>query len=248
MQGLVDLHHHLVWDMDDGAQTFDESVQMLHRAVQQGVCCVAATCHVDPGYHAFDLQTYHHRLNELRSYAAARQLSVQIVSAAEVFYSSVMPRLLQQGAVPPLGDSWHVLVEFSPHVAYETLCRAAVHIANAGYTMVLAHAERYRCLYWGSRLGRLREEYHVCIQINSHTLMDAGKGLRARWIRKIMQEGWVDIVASDAHNLEQRACNLGECADWLAAQWGVETARRLLIEHPTAILMEKRNLNQRKNA
>lgn len=247
MQGLVDLHHHLVWGMDDGAQTFEESAQMLHRAVQQGVCCLAATSHMDPGHSAFDLQKYQLRLNQLQTYAAAQRLPVQIIPAAEVFYSSMMHHLLRQGKVPPLGDSWHVLVEFSPRVSYETLCRAAVHIANAGYTMVLAHAERYRCLYWGSRLGRLREEYHVCVQINSCTLLNDKKPFRGRWIRKIMKEGWVDIVASDAHNLEQRSCTLGECAARLAAEWGPQTARKLLIDNPTAILMEKSNLMRRKN-
>lgn len=244
MQGMVDLHHHLVYGVDDGAQTMEEAKQMLHSAVQQGVSCVVATPHIYPDQ-TFDLQKYQLRLNELCAYADSQRLPVQILSGAEMFYSGMTLRLLRRGLVPPLNDSWHVLVEFSPSVSYEALCRAAVHIANAGYTMVLAHAERYRCLYWGSRLGRLREEHHIRVQLGSGTVMERKHCLRSRWVEKVMRKGWVDVVASDAHDMERRCCDLGLCAAYMEKHWGADTARRLLVDNPTEILTERSRMKPR---
>lgn len=239
MNGMIDLHHHLLYGMDDGPQSFDEMAAMLRRAAQEGVACITATPHVHPGHEFFDAARFRERLMQARAYAQREGLNVQVLPGAEVRYSGALMQMLERGEIPPLGDSWHVLVEFHPYERYEAICGAAVHMANVGYSMVLAHAERYRCLRWGRRLRRLREEYHVLVQMNADTLVSRRGGLFGRWLDHCMREGLVDLVASDAHDLEQRPCALGSCAAYIEKTWGRETAERVLIQRPEEILTER---------
>ena len=236
MQGWVDIHHHLLHRMDDGPQSMDEMMQMLHAAVAQGVSCIVATPHIQPGMVAFDQGQYQRSLQETRQYAQLMGLPVTILPGAEIYYTTMTPSMLYRGDILRLGNGHYVLVEFHPHVSFDGICRAAVHIANTGNTMVLAHGERYRCLRFGSRLDRLRQEYHVVIQVNADAMLQPENVFTSRWLRKAMDNEWIDVIASDAHDVQQRPCVLGDCAAYIEKNWGWEAAQRLCRTTPLKLL------------
>lgn len=237
--GFVDIHHHLLHGMDDGPQSFEETVQMLHHAVKQGVRHVAATPHIRPGQTEFDVELYRRRLMDARGYARENNLPIRIWSGSEVFYTSMTEAFLRQGRIPTLGGGWHVLVEFEPQVGMRTIVEAADRIGNLGYTMVLAHAERYRSLYVGKRLARLKDDYRIMVQVNADTLMNTRDVLRSGWIRHMLREDIVDIVASDAHGVRQRACSMARCAEEIARLYGEKKARQLCADNAMAVLNER---------
>lgn len=236
MQGWVDIHHHLLHHMDDGAQSMDEMAQMLHAAAAQGVTCIVATPHIQPGMTAFDHEQYQRSLQDARQYAQLAGLPIAILPGAEIYYTTMTPAMLYRGDIPPLGNGHYVLVEFHPHVSFDGICRAAVHIANTGNTMVLAHIERYRCLRFGSRLSRLKQEYHVMLQVNADTLLQPGNAFSRRWINNAMDNEWIDVIASDAHDVQHRPCVLGQCAAFIEKNWGKETAERLCRLTPLKLI------------
>lgn len=238
--GFVDIHHHLLHGIDDGPGSYEETVEMLTRAVKQGVRHVAATPHMQPGLVEFDEELYRKRLDAAREYVRENDLPIRIWSGAEVFYTTLTPVFLQQGRIPTLGESWNVLVEFDPEDSYETILRGADAIGNAGYTMVLAHAERYRALRWGDRLARLKEENPVVVQMNATSVLRDHEGWRNRWIRRMFSEGVVDVIATDAHNISTRACTMGKCAKEISRLYGEEMARLLCVVNPRSVLQEER--------
>lgn len=236
MQGLADVHHHFLFGMDDGPQTPEEMQQMLHKAAEEGITCLVATPHCQPGMMAFDTEQFQRSLQYAREYAHWAGLPLTILPGAEIYYSAMTPAALQKNSIPRLGNGYYVLVEFHPHVSFEGICRAAVHLANAGYAMVLAHAERYRCLRWGKRLSFLQQEHHILIQINAQTILNPGGLLMRRWVDRVMQNQWVDLVASDAHDVRQRPCVLRQCAAFVQQNWGQEAAEKLFRETPRQLL------------
>jgi len=232
----VDIHHHLLHHMDDGPQTMEDMISMLHAAVAEGVACIVATPHMLPGMVEFDAEQYQRSLMEARQYVEQFRLPLRILPGAEIYYTTMTPAMLHRGVIPHLGSGHYVLVEFHPHVSFDGICRAAVHIANTGSTMVLAHAERYRCLHFGSRLNRLRQGYRVVIQVNAETLLRPGSFLMRRWIRQAMENEWIDVVASDAHDVEHHPCLLGQCAAHIENVWGRAAAERICSITPRKLI------------
>lgn len=237
--GLIDIHHHLLDGMDDGPSTFEETIRMLHRAVQEGVTCIAATPHVTPGQVKFSRELYQEKLAHVQAYVQEAGLPLTICQGAEVYYTSSTVSYLQKGVIPTLGNSWHVLVEFHPHDTYATIRHAAANVNNAGYSMVLAHAERYRALRWGDRLAELKADCGLKVQMNSSAILKAHQGWGDRWIRRMLREGLTDIVSSDSHNTSTRFCTLGQCAEMLSTVYGPEAAKRLCADRALRILHEK---------
>ena len=182
---------------------------------------------------------YVKQLEAVRAYIRKQGLNLTVWSGAEIYYTASTISWLQQGRVPLLGNSWHVLVEFHPEAAFDMICAAALSIGNAGFGMLLAHAERYKALRRGDRLAQLREECNVKVQINSSAVLDSCRLFGDYWVKRILKEDLVDVIASDAHNTSSRACTLAQSARVIDKMLGPDAVRRLYHDNPLSILNEK---------
>ena len=230
---FVDIHHHLLYGMDDdGPKTKEDMRAMIHQAVSDNISTLIATPHVSPGLRYFDQAVFHARLQEANDYCLGQALPLKILPGAELFYTSYTCELLRQGQVPTLAGTDHVLVEFLPSVAAVKLEEAIRHLANAGYVTIVAHVERYGNIIKAPDTMRyLKDRYGARFQVNAETMTcKQGFWLR-RYLRQALDEGLVDFIASDAHGVESRKSRLMDGAAFIEEQWGLEVARRMFFDN-----------------
>lgn len=236
MTNLVDLHHHLLPGLDDGPSAMEQTIMMLHRAYDQGVRRIAATPHAVPGSAPLCPGRQQEAFAMVQSYIRDSGLPIRLDQGAELFYSHAALNRLEQGMIPSLGSGWHVLVEFHPSVSFQTMESAMERIGNTGRSVVIAHAERYRCLRSIGRLQALHDLPHVSVQLNADLFLRRLPLLTRHWLREVMKHGLADVVASDAHDVTLRPCRLGDAYRAICDAWGEEAAVRLCCDNPAAIL------------
>ncbi|MBP7938300.1 MAG: hypothetical protein KAZ65_01710, partial [Clostridia bacterium] len=73
----------------------------------------------------------------------------------------------------------------------------------------------------------LREDYGVDMHMNANTVLMKKGFFADRWSRKMLDEGYIDCIATDAHNTTSRPCRMRECFEKLKASYGVEAAEEL---------------------
>lgn len=228
MTGFTDIHHHLIYGLDDGPRRMEETCAMLQRAAAQGITHIVATPHVTPGVQKFDRDAFLARLNEARQYCASQHLPLTLHPGAELLYTPLTARLLREGRVPTLGDTPYALVEFSPDVRFDVLEAAVGELLHGGFLPVLAHMERYDCLTRRvKRAIRLKQSCEVYYQVNCSTIL----GRRGFWANRcvdlLLREQLVDFVATDAHNTETRPARMRSAFDALREKVGPEYAAAL---------------------
>ena len=233
---FADLHHHLIYGVDDGPKTFEETQRMIERASQNGVSVIAATSHAEPGRARFPIETYQSHLREAQDWCREAGIPLEIVPGAEIFYADNTVRLLEEGQIPTLNGGRAVLIEFSPGDTYDHIYRAVRTVGNAGYTVIVAHAERYKCLRKLPYISELREDLGAYIQINAGTLIAPDGFFDRRWVRKLLEMDACDLAATDAHNTGSRPCRMQKCYQTLAEEWGEERAQRLCVTTPRRLL------------
>jgi len=59
-----------------------------------------------------------------------------------------------------------------------------------------------------------------------------------KFCKKLLKAGYVDVIASDSHGIEKRACHLGRCREVLSKKMGEEYAQRLLCDNPAKIIAD----------
>ena len=227
MSNYVDLHHHLVYGVDDGAQTLQDMQMMIRRAAGEGVRDIVCTSHAVPGLEPFPMEKYLAHLEEARQFIQSEGIDLTLHPGCEVLYTDAAARLLREGRIPTLADSDVVLVEFSPDASFRDLTEAAKRFGVAGYDVLFAHVERYDTLHDMKHVQALREDYGVLMQMNANTILAKHGFFHGRWIRRLLEGGAIDCIATDAHNMTYRPCRMQECHTVLKERYGQERADEL---------------------
>ncbi len=235
---LVDMHCHLVYGVDDGAQKESDMQDMLRLAAENGVRHIVCTSHITPGEEPFPAERYADHLRKGQAFCEAEGLDIVLHPGSEILYTDHTPRMVREGKVPRLNGKWAVLVEFWYEVPFEKLCEAAEKLGERGegMTVVFAHIERYKTLRSIRQIEKLRDDYGVLMQMNARTVYTKQGFLTDRWKKKAIGDGLIDMIASDAHNTGDRPCNMLKAWEWLRDAYDTETADWLCGGSQTELL------------
>ena len=233
---MIDLHCHLLCGLDDGASDLSVSLAMARMLVAGGVETVACTPHILPGLYHNDARTIRAGAERLRAELVQRDIKLEVVCGSDAHMTPDFVAKLKSGEILTLAESRYVLVEPPHHVAPIRLEQFFFEILIAGYVPVLTHPER---LTWiDSRYATIKRlaRSGVWIQITAGSLVgDFGRSARY-WAERMLDDGLVHILASDAHDVTRRPPNLA--MGWEAARKrvGDDEARHLVLTRPRGVL------------
>ncbi len=126
----------------------------------------------------------------------------------DFFYTASTERLLTEGYIPTLNGTSNILVEFKPTETYEIIKDYVCRLGNAGYTVAIAHAERYDALREIRNVVELKEQLSALIQINANTVLSPRGFWQKLWLRKFLTNELCDVVDTDAHYNSNRKCHM----------------------------------------
>lgn len=228
-QELTDIHQHLIWGMDDGADSRETMFSMLREAHFQGIKTIVATTHAAPGFHPFNMELYTERLAEAQDFCSLEDLQIQILPGAEIAWTYQVPMALQQGKIPTLGKTDYVLLELWRDISWQAATDAVNQLTRAGYCPILAHPERYLAFLQSPKKAlRFRQETGALLQVNANTILNPRNYRIHRFVKYMLQKGGVDAVASDAHNCVGRPVNLEAAYQWLTLHTDAAYALKLV--------------------
>ncbi len=224
---FIDIHHHLIYGVDDGAKTFEGTQKMIRQAVENQVHAIITTPHVTPGQEPFDFDAYKAHLEETRQYLRTEGIDLTLYTGSEVLYTPSTAYQLSEGKVLTLAGTRYLLLEFMPDDSFQTLLKAGSTVAQMGYIPIYAHVERYECLKKTDQLEHLRDACGALIQVNANTVLRKHSFFRGRFIRHMFEDELVDFVATDSHDLPGRDNHMADAFDQLTVLYGIDMAHTL---------------------
>ena len=192
LQGAVDQHSHILYGLDDGVKSRDDSLAILRYLEEQGVSDVWFTPHVmeDVPNSTRLIRT---RFEELES---VYQGGIRFHLAAEYMIDTLFEERLSQGDILTHGNDT-VLVETSAVAPPINLWEVLESMLKAGYRPLIAHPERYR--YMEKADYKRLHEMGCLLQLNLPSIVGFyGGGARERALY-LLDKGWYAMVGSDCH-------------------------------------------------
>ena len=172
MAAIVDMHCHVLPGVDDGPETMEASMAVLREASRQGIGTMIVTPHFHPGRYTVDAPRIREALIQTRGAIAAEGLNLRLVPGQECYYYSGLVEALESRRALTLAGTNYVLVEFEEDTLYSTVQFAVRELGECGYHPIIAHYERYICLYKRKdRLDELRGK-GAMLQLNFDRLLD----------------------------------------------------------------------------
>lgn len=216
MNGIIDIHIHILPDVDDGAADWDETRWMLQCAYEQGIRSLIATPHYSRHQDVERLRQFAGRLDD-----EAKRIDpdFQVYLGQEILYFDSLVERLKEGHALTMAGSRHVLVEFMPEVPYKKLYQAVRSVLMAGYYPIIAHVERYRALREEGQMEELAET-GCRMQMNYRSLQGGVFDQNARWCRRQVQAGRIAFLGTDAHHRDHRTPEIAKSLQWLESHVG----------------------------
>jgi protein-tyrosine phosphatase len=233
---VIDLHCHLLPGIDDGARDLAVSLEMARMAVADGVTVVACTPHILPGLYDNAGPQIRAATQHLQRALTQENIPLHLVTGADVHMVPDLAAGLQSGRLLSLADSRYVLVEPPHHVAPVRLEDFFFSLLVAGYVPVLTHPERLSWIEVQYQAIQRMVRAGVWMQITAGSLAGNFGRTALRWANRMLDEGCVHLLASDAHDARARTPVLSKGRDLAASRVGVEEARHLVETRPLAIL------------
>ena len=234
---MIDLHAHVLPGVDDGPPELRDSIALLEAAAADGTRTIAATPHLRHDFPAVVPPALAERCEQVRQ-ATPEGLEIEVVSGAEVdllWSHSAEPDELVLASYAQRGRD--LLVETPYGVLPENFETMVSRLRVQGYRVLLAHPELNPSFQRDpGRLGRLVEQ-GTLIQLTAASLTRPERGSRARRLaRRLVQDGLVHVLASDAHSAGPFRPPGLSAAVQAAAQLDPRRAEWMVTEAPAAIL------------
>lgn len=236
---MIDLHCHLLPGIDDGPETLDQALELARLAVTNGIRRVVVTPHIQPGCWDNDRQGIERVWNTFREALARHGIPLELGMAAEVRVCAEMMGLLAENRIPFLGEYQGkrvLLLEF-PHdqipVGTDKLVRW---LLRREILPMIAHPERNKAVIRDFSRIFPYVDMGCLFQVTAGSLVGRFGPFAEERALQFLEEGWITILASDAHNVKYRPPNLLDGRDVVARLVGIEAARRLVEETPATIV------------
>lgn len=235
---IIDMHSHLIPNVDDGSKSIEESLRALKSAEEQGVSEIILTSHnVDKARleKYTDISELKAGFEALNKAAADNEINVRLHLGQECLYHSDLVKMLNEGSALTMAGSRYVLVEFLREISHRDLLENLTRIREEGYVPVLAHYERYDCLTKKGALKELKDEMFL-IQMNFDTIQREYGVLKRNPFQRDLLEGYVDFMGNDCHGTEFRKYFIVHSVKWMKDNLPKEYFRKLMVENPRKIL------------
>ena len=218
-KGLTDIHSHILPEVDDGSSSMEMTLEMLQRSYNQGVRKMIATPHYRIGHNRKSQEEIRRQFQEVKLEATKLFPDLKLYLGNEVFYSDGIIERLKEGRAMTLAGSNHVLVEFRTDEAYQRILGAVIDLLRNRYIPIIAHVERYEHVI--NSVSRMKElgNSGAILQINSSAI---GK------YRKCLKKGLLHVAASDCHDMNQRAPDIGMAVKVVCTECAEDISSRIL--------------------
>jgi protein-tyrosine phosphatase len=228
---MIDIHHHLLFGLDDGPSDIEISVAMAEMSIQNGVTHIVCTPHSSEHF-KFDPA-----LNRERMETVQRRVGSKVTLALGCDFHLMFDNIEDAIANPAkytINGKNYLLVEFPDHGISQNMREIFFRLSVAGMTSIITHPERNPVL--ARHPERMAEWLRAgCyIQITAASLTGRFGKIAQKVSHDLLKRNWVNFIATDAHDLTSRPPMLREAYLLVVDKYGKEAADRLCIHNPRA--------------
>ena len=233
---FIDIHCHILPALDDGPAAWEESLEMAEMAAADGIVAIVATPHQLGNYPHVTAENIRIQISRLQSMLEQRGIGLELLPGADVRIDPDLTGKILSGQVLTLADRCcHVLLEL-PHELYIPLDRLLGDLHSAGLMGILSHPERNQGIINQPKVLSNLVNQGCLLQVTAGSLTGVFGSRIQNFAEFMVERGFVDFIASDAHGIKCRTPLLSQAFDRAVKLAGYNTAIDLFCRNPARVL------------
>ncbi len=236
---MIDIHHHLLWGMDDGSTSLENSLAMARMAAEDGITHIVCSPHAN-GTYVYDPPQIAEKIAELQVLLDSKAIAVKLGRGCD-FHMSF--ENIQEAKTDPskfsINGLGYLLVEVPDYGLPRGLTEIFYDLQLVGLTPILTHPERNPTLQ--NDRSRVEEwlKRGVLIQVTAGSVIGRMGRHAEQMAHELLANRWVHFLATDAHNTTSRVPKMRESFELVAKKYGSDYAHLLCVSNPLAVFMGK---------
>ena len=198
---MIDIHSHLLFGVDDGSRTLEESVHVIKKLSEVGYTDIILTPHyINDSTYVSTREENLDVLKRLKVGLIRNNVNVNLYLGNEIYIDSEIANLLKNNIISSLNDTKYLLIELPMSGENEIYYDIFLDLINMGYKVILAHPERY--ISFQKDFNKIYElkELGVLLQSNVGSILgDYGRGAK-KTINRLFIENLIRFMCTDIHH------------------------------------------------
>lgn len=196
---MIDIHSHVLPNIDDGARNISESLEMITEAHLCGIDSIICTGHYVSDIYNYTREDRQTLINEIQERLIENNIDVKLYNGAETYLSIDTDVLVEKNIIPTLNSSKYILIEVPMNTKIIYLDDAIGKLLEKGLIPILAHPERYSYMQTELDMYEHLIKKGVLFQSNFGSVIGQ-YGIKAeKVVRKLLKNDMISFLASDAH-------------------------------------------------
>jgi protein-tyrosine phosphatase len=201
---MIDTHLHILYGVDDGPETMQESLALAMALVQEGISGAIATPHYNDEFPQRPVAEIQERVKETQQELDRHNIPLRLFVGHEALIKPGLVEDIQAGRIATLNNSRYLLLELWSSAWLPETERVIFELQIQGIVPLIAHPERYQTIQQNpARLAALLQQGAIAQLTASSLVGMQGKTVR-RTAETLLKKGLIHCIASDAHGLQRR--------------------------------------------
>ncbi len=234
---MIDIHTHILFDVDDGAHSIEDSINMLTAASSIGIKHVVLTPHVSkyrPSKCSNDVMIK--RFDEIKKVINEQGIDITLYLGAEIDEHDDLIETVKSGCT--IHQSKYALIDFTMRTT--DISEVIYEMNLYGYQVIIAHPERLDYLDYDS-LIELKQE-GALFQVSANHLVYKHPKKAHKIAMKLLKDELIDLVSSDAHDINT-ILSMKKAYEVVLKKKGKAYTNKIFVDFPKEILENKYPIN-----
>lgn len=196
---MIDIHSHIIPNVDDGARSVEETFNILKEAQEAGFTDVILTSHFLLNYYETNAQELIFWKEKLQEVLKKQGTKINLHSGMEIYITNQMEELLENKKILTLANSRYMLIELPLATNVKYFDYVVYYLEAKGIKPIIAHPERYKCVQKDPDIVEEYIEKRCLIQCNYGSIVNLYGREAEKTIKTLLKKNQVHFLGSDVH-------------------------------------------------
>ena len=222
---MLDIHSHILPNIDDGSKSEEETLKLLRKAISEGITGIIATPHFDPTYHTTRTQI-EEKVKIANKIAQDNNLEITVYPGQEVrLYAELVENL--EDHVTLLNNGIYMLVELPEDHVPMYAEKVFYELQLKGVQPILVHPERNQGILRNPNILYDFVNRGVLAQITAGSVIGKFGKQTKKLSLELLDHELIHFIASDAHHLGSRDFHMAKAKKVISRKFGKDFAENL---------------------
>ncbi len=234
---MIDIHSHLVYGVDDGSKSIEDTITMLKEAKKVGFTDVIFTPHYMEDYYEVPCDEITSRISNIKDLAEG--INIKIHQGNEIYATENIIEFINSKKAMCLNNSRYVLIEFPMQTKPINMDQVIYLLLQEGKIPIVAHPERYNYVRENPNMLLEYIEQGVLFQSNYGSIIGMYGNDIKETAKKLLTHNMIHFLGSDNHRINTVYKHIPEALKLLEKWIGEEKTLELTTENPSYILNDE---------